>query len=78
MSQIKVELNSLIWVELTFKGYKDAMIFCVSIFIFCLEPTEREELRLPSLLWYFFSKVPLQNYLITAVFKVVSQQLQGI
>ena len=44
MSQTKVELNSLIWVELTFKGYKDAMIFCVSIFIFCLEPTEREEL----------------------------------
>ena len=44
MSQTKVELNSLIWVEVTFKGYKDAMILCVSIFIFCLEPTEREEL----------------------------------
>ena len=32
------------WVELTFQGYEDAMIFCVFIFIFCLEPTVREQL----------------------------------
>ena len=31
-------------VELTFKGHEDAMIFCVSIFIFCLELTVREQL----------------------------------
>ena len=32
------------WVELTFKGCDDAMILCVLIFIFCLEPTLREQL----------------------------------
>ena len=34
----------LFWVELTFKGCEDAMIFCVLIFIFCLEPTIREQM----------------------------------
>ena len=34
----------LFWIELTFKGYEDAMIFFVSIFIFCLEPMVREGL----------------------------------
>ena len=31
-------------VELTFKGYDNALIFCIFIFIFCLEPTVREQL----------------------------------
>ena len=41
-------------------------IFFVYIFIFRLEPTVREQLdenNFPSLLWYFFSKVPFWNYL---------------
>ena len=33
----------LFCVELTFKGYEDTMIFYVSIFIFSLEPTVREQ-----------------------------------
>ena len=42
MRQTRGQWNSPVGVELTFKEYKDAMIFCVSIFIFCLEPTVRE------------------------------------
>ena len=34
----------LFWVELTFKGYEDPMILCVSLFIFCLEPMLRKQL----------------------------------
>ena len=34
----------LFWVELSFKGYEDAKIFCASIFIFCLERTVTEQL----------------------------------
>ena len=37
--------NPLFWVELTFKGYEDAMIFCVSIFVFCLGPTVTVQLN---------------------------------
>ena len=46
MSQTRGKWNSLVFsrAELTFKGYEDAMIFCVFIFIFCLEPTVREQL----------------------------------
>ena len=29
---------------MTFKGYEDVMILCVTIFIFCLEPTVTEQL----------------------------------
>ena len=34
----------MFWIELTFIGCEDAMKFCVLIFIFCLEPTVREQL----------------------------------
>ena len=44
MSQTREKWNSIVWVELTFKGCEDAMIFCVLIFIFCLEPKMREQL----------------------------------
>ena len=52
----------LFWVELIFKGYEDAMIFCVFICIFYLELTVREQLmrRFLSLLWYFFENTILK------------------
>ena len=42
------------------------MIFCVSIFIFCLEPTVREQLDENNFhhCYGIFSKVPLWNYLV--------------
>ena len=66
----------LFWVELMFKRYKDGMIFCVFIFIFCLETTVREQLDESDFRHYYgnFLKVPFWNYLITAMFKVLSQQ----
>ena len=67
-------------VELTFKGHEDAMIFCVSIFIFCLEQTVREQLDENDFRRYYgiFFKVPFRKYLInyTTTLKVLSQQLQ--
>ena len=57
----------LFWVELIFKGSEDAMIFYVSIFIFCLEPTVRERLDENSFhhcYGIFFLKVSCRNYLI--------------
>ena len=64
---------------LTFKRYEDAMIFCVFIFIFCLEPTEREQLDENDFRHYYgnFSEAPFWKYLITAMFKVLSKQLRG-
>ena len=35
----------MFWAELTFKGYEDAIIFCVSILIFWLEPTLTEQVN---------------------------------
>ena len=35
----------MFWVELTFIGYEDAIIFCVSILIFWLEPTLTEQVN---------------------------------
>ena len=69
----------LFWVELTFKGYEDTMIVCVSIFIFCLEPTVREQLMraISVTIMVIVSKVPFWNYLITAMFKVLLQHLGG-
>ena len=56
------------------------MIFCVSIFIFCLELTVREQLDEDDFRRYdrFFFKVPFRNYLInyTTMLKVLSRQLQ--
>ena len=44
MSQIRGNGIPFFWVELTFKRFEDVMIFCVVIFIFCLEPTVKEQL----------------------------------
>ena len=56
------------------------MIFCVSIFIFCLELTVREQLDENDFRRYYgiFFKVPFRKYLInyTTMLKVLSQQLQ--
>ena len=53
--------------------------YCVSIFIFCLEPTVREKLDENDFrhCYGIFSKVPFRNHLITAMFKVLTQQLQS-
>ena len=34
----------MFWEELTFKKHDDVMMFCVSFFIFCFEPTVTEKL----------------------------------
>ena len=65
----------LFWVELTFKGYEDPMILCVSLFIFCLEPMLRKQLD--ENYYGILFKVPFRNHLITAILKVLSRQLQG-
>ena len=54
------------------------MIFCVSIFIFCLEPTVREQLDENDLLprYGIFSKSIILKLLDQAMFKVLTQQLQ--
>ena len=49
----------MFWVELTFKGYEDAMIFCVSIFYFLFRTNGNGTTgwkQLPSLFLYFFQK----------------------
>ena len=43
MNQTRKKWNSLVLSRVGFKGYEDTMIFCVFIFIFCLEPTVREQ-----------------------------------
>ena len=57
------------------------MVFRVFVFIFCLETTVRESkwMRTTSVavIVNFFPKVLFQKYLITAMFKVLCQQLQG-
>ena len=55
------------------------MKFFVLIFIFCLEQTVREQLDENDFRHYYgiFSKVPFWNYLITALFKVLLQQLSS-
>ena len=68
----------LFWVELTFKGYEDTMIFCVSIFIFRLEPTLRQQLDENNLrrCYGIFFESTILKLLDQATFKVLSQQLQ--
>ena len=73
----------LFWVELIFKGSEDAMIFYVSIFIFCLEPTVRERLDENSFhhcygIFFFESIMPklLDQTTWNCMFKVILQQLQ--
>ena len=54
------------------------MIFCVSIFIFCLEPTVREQLDENDFrhCYGIFFESTILNLLDQATFKVLSQQLQ--
>ena len=54
MSQTREKWHSFVFVKLTFKGYEDAMIFSVFIFIFCLEPTLREQLDENDFRHYYF------------------------
>ena len=54
------------------------MIFCVSIFTFCLEPIIREELDENYFRHYYgiFFESIIPKLLVTAKFKVLSQQLK--
>ena len=63
--------------EMTFEWYAYAMVFCVFIFIFMFRSNVIRSIRskqLPSLSWFFFSKVSFRKYLITTMFKVLYQQ----
>ena len=58
------------------------MIFCIFILILFLEPMVREQLDKNDFrhyygFFFFFLKELFWNYLITAMFKVLSQQLPG-
>ena len=57
------------------------MVFRVFVFIFCLETTlmreQLDETDLRRCYGNFFSKASFRTYLITAMFKVLSQQLRG-
>ena len=69
-------------VDLAFEWSEDNMVFCVFIVIFCLEPTVRKDtwrMRTTSVtvMVIFFQNWHFENYLVTAMFKVPSQQLQG-
>ena len=72
-------------VLMTFRWYEGAMVFCVSIFSFCKETTviERKQwdgndfCRCYRCYGNIFSKVSFRKYLVTAMFKVLSQQLRG-
>ena len=61
-------------------GYENPMIFCVSIFIFCLERTVREELDENNFrhCYGIFSESTMLKLLDQAMLKVHSQQLQDI
>ena len=58
-------------------GYENPMIFCVSIFIFCLEPTVKEQLDENGFrhCYGIFSETTIPKLLDQAMFKVLSQQL---
>ena len=60
MSQTREKWDCLALNLAEFTGYKDAMIFCVFIYIFCLESMLREQqMRMTSVtIMVFFSKVP--------------------
>ena len=55
------------------------MKFCVSIFVFCLEPTVREELDENNFLHCYgiFFESTILKLLDRAMFKFILQQLQG-
>ena len=58
-------------------GYENPMIFCVSILIFCLEPTVKEQLNENGFrhCYGIFSESTIPKLLDQAMFKVLSQQL---
>ena len=64
--------------EVTFKGYEDTTIFCVSIFIFCLEPTVREQLDGKNFrhCYSILFENTILKLLDQAMFKDFSQELQ--
>ena len=78
MSQKEKNGDPLFWVDLILNGMKMPWYY-VFIFIFCLERTVREQLdkNVFCHIMVIFSKVPFWNYLITAMFKVLLQQLRG-
>ena len=72
-------------VLMTFRWYEGAMVFCVSIFSFCKETTviERKQwdgndfCRCYRCYGNIFSKVSFRKYLVTAMFKVLSQNYEA-
>ena len=81
MTQTREKWDSLVlsradfWMVWTCHG-----IPCFHFYLICLEQLYKRIIgwkRLPSLLCFFFSKVSLRKYLITAMFKVLYQQLRG-
>ena len=60
---------------MTFEWYEHAMAFCVFILIHVIrEQLDENDFRR---CYIFFVKVSFQNYLITAMIKVLYQQLRG-
>ena len=55
----------MFWVNLTLQWYEDAMVFCVVIFIFCLEQTSAKDtfLEVPywTLLDHFYVQSPFST-----------------
>ena len=71
--------NFLLLVDLTLKDMKMPPWYSVFSFLFCLELTVREQLDESDFvtIMVFFLKEPWWNYLVTAMFKVLSQKLLG-
>ena len=75
-------MTPLFWVDLSFEWSEDDMVFRVfSVIVFYLEPTVRKDawMRTTSVtvMIIFSKKWNSQIYLITAIFKVPSEQLRG-
>ena len=74
----------LFWVELTFKVYEDAMTFCVSFFVLCLEPTVREQLdesNFPhcyGIFWKYHSETTWSSYVLSSSATIARHFENGI
>ena len=76
-NQTRGECNSLVWAELTFKGYADAIIPCLSIFIFHLEPAVRKELHENNFHHYYgFFYIPFWKY-VTSSFTIITKHFDN-
>ena len=78
----KRNMTPFFWVDLSFEWSEDDMVFRVfSVIVFYLEPTVRKDawMRTTSVtvMIIFSKKWNSQIYLITAIFKVPSEQLRG-